>query len=159
MEISLKILKKLYQDLGINPEIGDLPKRLVLQKTAFLAKYAGAPISHNFNWYVKGPYSPSLASSYYELQDYLEEDVEDLSFDEDVRDRIASLKEVIHKKNSNNSVNPDWVEALASIAFLVNDSKKTIEEAIQILAVKKSHIETDMVQEAIAELEKISYLH
>jgi len=41
--------------------------RLVLQKTVYLLEQFGLNIGYYFNWYLRGPYSPSLARDAYAL--------------------------------------------------------------------------------------------
>lgn len=158
MDKNLQILKKLYEELGINPSVEDLSKRLILQKVVFLAQTAGIPLGHSFNWYVKGPYSPSLASSYYELQDYLGDEVT-LEFNDDVKETLRTLQRMISKHQHEGQIDPDWVEALGSIAFLINRSDKTQEQAFEVMERVKKHISSDMRNEAVAELRQNAIIH
>lgn len=80
----------LVKKLGINKEAlvseGEegFRSRLRLQKAAYLLKRMGVePFkSYEFNIYLRGPYSPELAKTYYgELKDYSEPDISDDKFD------------------------------------------------------------------------------
>src|SRR4030042_5617520 len=45
----------------------DFNARLILQKTVYLLEQFGLNIGYYFSWYLRGPYSPSLARDAYEL--------------------------------------------------------------------------------------------
>jgi len=45
----------------------DFNARLILQKTIYLLEQFGLNIGYSFSWYLRGPYSPSLARDAYEL--------------------------------------------------------------------------------------------
>ncbi|HME54131.1 MAG TPA: hypothetical protein VKM55_18040, partial [Candidatus Lokiarchaeia archaeon] len=53
-------LKKVGMDY--RNAVSTLDERIILQKTIFLLKQLGYDLKYNFNWYLKGPYSPALAS-------------------------------------------------------------------------------------------------
>lgn len=155
MDTNLQLLKQFYCELGISPTVESIDQRLVLQKVALLGQEIGVPLDYTYNWYVKGPYSPSLTEDYFELQGYEAED-STFNFNETFKDRLDTLKDMIylHKIEGSESVLPKWVEALASIAFLVNKSFKTKEQALNILEEKKPHISKDMREEALGLLEQ-----
>jgi len=45
----------------------DFNARLIVQKTIYLLEQFGLNIGYYFSWYLRGPYSPSLARDAYEL--------------------------------------------------------------------------------------------
>lgn len=51
----------------------DFNARLILQKTVYLMEQFGLNIGYYFSWYLRGPYSPSLARDVYSMvKSYLE---------------------------------------------------------------------------------------
>lgn len=155
MNDGLKILHKFYKELGVEPSVTDssgvlsgVDKRLVLQKAVFVGQLYGVDLGYSYNWYVRGPYSPSLANDYYDLQNF--DDVGDITFADSVVEKISKVKHLFEKYNGKQR--RDWLEALASIAFLVNKSNKTVEEALEIIAEVKGHISAAMRDEAVEAL-------
>ena len=60
-----------FQALRINKETFD--ERLVSQKKVFLLQEMGVDIGYSYNWYVRGPYSPDLATYIFSNLDVLKE--------------------------------------------------------------------------------------
>src|SRR5438445_2603540 len=61
----LVALRLVLKELGIPQEPTDLAARKRIQKAVYLAQSAGVPLGYDFGWYKRGPYSPSLARSYF----------------------------------------------------------------------------------------------
>ena len=67
MEMKLVLLKLFLDKLGISSEIDTFEKRKTIQKAVYLGQLTDVDLSYRFGWYLKGPYSPSLAEDYYPL--------------------------------------------------------------------------------------------
>ncbi len=53
----------------------DFDSRLVLQKTIYLLQAFDLNLGYQFNWYLRGPYSPDLAHATYSLADCYDKEV------------------------------------------------------------------------------------
>lgn len=75
-------VKTLDDRIGLEFTSGSFEKRLKLQKLVYLAKYFGLDLGYDYNLYLHGPYSPSLADDYYSLPDAAEVDLTELREDD-----------------------------------------------------------------------------
>jgi len=158
MDTNLQLLKQFYRELNVPETVEGINQRMILQKVALLGQTMGVSLDYTYNWYVKGPYSPTLTEDYFKLQGYLAEDSQ-FNFNEETKSKLAILSQIIHKQDEDNSILPRWVEALASLAFLINKSHKTEEQATQVLLSEKPHIETRMRDEALATLKEYNLIN
>ncbi|WP_019557608.1 hypothetical protein [Thiomicrorhabdus arctica] len=157
MDTNLQLLKQFYCELNVPQDVVSIDQRLVLQKVALLGQSVGVSLDYTYNWYVKGPYSPSLTEDYFKLQGYVDKPSQ-FKFNQAVKEKLNSLSEVIHKHDVDGKILPKWVEALASIVFLIKKTHKTEDEAIAVLFSQKSHIDEDMRNDAIRNLKKINLI-
>lgn len=59
----------IFQKLGVSNF--DFNSRLISQKKMYLLKVLGTDLGYEYNWYVRGPYSPSLTNYIYNYIDVL----------------------------------------------------------------------------------------
>jgi uncharacterized protein YwgA len=88
--------------------------RLILQKTIYLMQEFDLYIGYEFNWYLKGPYSPSLTKDAFELVNSYKETTSINFIDPEAEERFQEFLNFI-----NNHVKDEyWLEAIASIHYL-----------------------------------------
>ncbi|MNC53564.1 hypothetical protein D3C75_1029850 [compost metagenome] len=89
------------------------------------------PLSdYQFNWYLRGPYSPAYTSTLYDIDKHfseLHEQENNYSLNEFSQNMLSPLKELVNYKPLDLSL-PIWFELLASIHYLAKDSKLSQEE-------------------------------
>jgi len=118
-----RILLKLILDeilLG-DLELDTFPKRLNLQKRIYLLQVAGLDLRYRYNWYLRGPYCPSLTQEAFLLRDEIDSDEEDYEKHEltNIAKKKIEKAKVIWESPSGVSVEPGmWVELLASLHYL-----------------------------------------
>jgi uncharacterized protein YwgA len=64
----LAFIKFLETECGFKFDVRSFKHRIKLQKYVFIANFLGWNNEYLFNIYVRGPYSPDLASDYYKLE-------------------------------------------------------------------------------------------
>jgi len=62
-----KILLSIIFDNFDGLRLDDFPNRLKLQKRMYLMQLFGLDLGYRFNWYIHGPYCPTLADDAFEL--------------------------------------------------------------------------------------------
>jgi len=63
-----KILSKILNLLGFESiDMGSFDNRLKYQKLIYLVQNSGLSLGYGYNWYVRGPYSPSLTQDLFEI--------------------------------------------------------------------------------------------
>lgn len=92
----------------------DFDARLILQKTVYLMEQFGLNIGYYFSWYLRGPYSPSLARDTYALVKSYRE-VQAVKFANPSQERRFCEFLTFIKPFSRNQA---YLEKIASIHFL-----------------------------------------
>jgi hypothetical protein len=92
----------------------DFNDRLILQKTVYLMEQFGLNIGYHFSWYLRGPYSPSLARDAYTVVKTYSQ-IQPVKFDDPTKEKrfgefLAFIKPFL-RKHAN-------LEKIASIHFL-----------------------------------------
>ena len=141
MSNNLLALKLILDAMGVGTGIDDVNARKEKQKAVYLAKILGVDLGYSYGWYVRGPYSPSLANDYYELQ-ASQEDFTGHTLKEDVRIKIDAFQTNLlrseHRPNDMETHN--WLELLASWHYLKHISKYDDAQAQTMFANKKPHL-------------------
>lgn len=150
MELSL--LHALLKALGLEANIDTMSDRKTIQKAVYLAQRKGADLGYRFGWYIKGPYSSSLADAYYRLnknkvpEPSLELSDESLKMLDPIRSILEPPKDVPLEQ-------PEWMELLASLDYLEKVSGKNPTEARKSLKELKPAL-ADYEAQARTALEK-----
>ena len=121
MSKRLIVLELVLTELGIEPTIETLEDRIQFQKAVYLSQEAGVPLGYRFSWYVRGPYSPSLARDYYYLQLASDDELSSnhgQSLRRDVKETLRQIKPIISEDNGVHLSQTDWLELVSSILYL-----------------------------------------
>lgn len=110
-----------FQKLSIEKETFD--DRLISQKKIYLLQSLGTDLGYTYHWYVRGPYSSSLASYLYANLDILSSsDFHDYYLTDTAERNVQSVRGLEHR------VRPDfttasWYELLASLLYIYNNKE------------------------------------
>ena len=117
MSDSRLVLSKCLSILGLSrPDMDDFDERLRLQKIVYLLWAYGVSLGYGFSWYVRGPYSPKLASDGYAIDDEIFERGRRIRFnnqDEIIRS-LNRFKKILGEKMDD----PLYLEILASLHYI-----------------------------------------
>lgn len=116
-----KVINGRYPDLNIHDD------RLNIQKLTYILKSIGLPFDYRFNWYIKGPYSPTLAS---EAFGYVERGMSEVKLSQGDTQVVSNLKSTF----SSDISSPGKLELYASLLFIKNQKKLSFRD--QMLADK-----------------------
>lgn len=106
----------IFQALDVSKDTFE--DRLIGQKKIFLLQEMGVNIGYDYNWYVRGPYSPSLTNYIYHNLDMLkEQDFSKYTLQNNVQEKIDNINSLDKKKPESLSV-PSWYELLASVLYI-----------------------------------------
>lgn len=143
MEPKLIALKLFLNELEIPTDIETIDDRKRVQKAIYLGQRSGADLGYRFSWYLKGPYSPSLAKDYYCLAESLatgEKDYERMELKQTFKDQLHRIKPIMLPPSDIDLVQEDWLELLASYHFLRTVNKFDGPKSREIIKGKKSHL-------------------
>jgi len=135
----LLALKLVLDTLGVGTNIENVTARKEKQKAIYLAKaLADLDLGYSYGWYIRGPYSPSLANDYYELQNEALEG----TLRPDLIHSLERIKENYLESNLKpvQLERPEWLELLASWHYLRNVSGYDEEKATTKLTEQKPHV-------------------
>ena len=122
-----RVLSKVFLMLNFSSiDSNSFENRLVYQKIIYLLQYSGIKLGYRFNWYIRGPYSPKLADVIFKIQEdpNLFSESENILFknQDDIDKKIRKFLKTLGE----NSKNPEFLEILASIAYIKeNDATYT----------------------------------
>ena len=124
-----QIRLKLFLDrLNIPSDISTLEDRKVVQKVVFLGQKAGADLGYQYGWYLMGPYSPELTQDYFILASDLskgEASYKEYKLIDELNQKLDSIKELLKVPIGIPLSQPDWLELLASVVYLLNFQGET----------------------------------
>lgn len=116
-------VQKCFTLLNKDVDMSTLDKRIIFQKTIYLLKAFGVNLNYYFSWYLRGPYSTTLADDGYALNSLEPESRLELTHDVDVesdmvfinktKDFIKDLEENLQTRNERSRL-----ELSASLHFL-----------------------------------------
>lgn len=110
-----------FQKMAISKDSFD--DRLICQKKIYLLQALGTDLGYAYNWYVRGPYSPSLTNYVYTNLDVLENnDFSKYKLSKKAQDNVDKVNGLI------NSIRQDfygasWYEILASLLYIYNNKE------------------------------------
>ena len=141
MSNKLLALKLILDAMGVGTGIDDVDARKEKQKAIYLAKILGVDLGYSYGWYVRGPYSPSLANDYYELQSS-QEDFTGHTLKKDIQTKMDNFQTNLlqSEHRPKNMENHDWLELLASWHYLKHVSRYDDERAQTTFEQKKAHL-------------------
>jgi len=127
--------------------------RLRLQKLVFLARKMGHDFGYTFNWYARGPYSPSLTRMLFKAN-------EQRQFSRDAAPLRTSESEVVHTLRDflqEDVESPRVLELLASVWYYIRRktySQEERDELVDAILQKKSKFERAEVEEAFDRIQR-----
>lgn len=128
----------ILRELEIDPNFSSKEDRLSIQKSIYLAQVAGVKLSYWFNWYLNGPYCSALADDYYEAKKDIEK-FEGYKVSPEVERKLSRVKELIARRPASAKLE-EWLEALASIDYIIRVQKFEESMAVSICETKKPHL-------------------
>jgi hypothetical protein len=143
MEKSQVALKLLLDELQLETNIATLGERKTVQKGVYLAQAAGVDLGYRYNWYVMGPYAPSLTRDYFALNEALasgDDDSPGFELQAGVRELLSKVRPMLDVPDGLSINKPEWMELVASIHYLLIERKMAEDAAKALLQKEKGHV-------------------
>lgn len=119
MDTRLIALNKVLDVLNVPAQIGSLDARKLVQKAIYLAQASGLQLGYGYGWYLRGPYSTSLARDYYAMAAALRlGEGATGNLRHDVVEQLEPVRNLAELPAGWNLSHADWLELLASVHFL-----------------------------------------
>ena len=122
MAEQMTVLQLVLDQLQVGNDISTIDDRIAIQKVVCLTQEAGLPLGYSFSWYVRGPYSPALASDYYQIADAkssVEASARRFVLTPSALNAVGKVAAVLKVPDDVPLARVYWLELLASIVFLV----------------------------------------
>jgi len=110
-------------------DIDQFDDRLRLQKIVFLARKLGHDLGYSYNWYARGPYSPSLTRILFTAHKQDQLVLVDSELTSDERDIVKGLKGFLQKDMED----PNVLELLASVWYFIRRRPYTRKERNELI--------------------------
>jgi len=155
-------LKLAIDHLGLSLKMDDFDNRLILQKAVYLAQAKQVHLGYYYQWYLYGPYCPSLTKDLYAIDSegrYGVDECNRWELDEQSCHRLDEIKGLFTETAPGPL--PSNLELLASVHFLVTCKQVSRSDAKQITEILKRYNKDFSPQEvevALGELDKYGLL-
>ena len=150
------------KQLGMDLQIKSFDDRLVLQKSVMLIQKAGVSLGYSYNWHLRGPYSPSLASDAFAISPRMDEFQQELprwNLDQPSVQKLGKLKPLFEIPRDQDAV--PYLELRASILYVLDHEKIEPGNAASIhasLVRRGKQFTLSQVEEAIGQLLKFELI-
>jgi uncharacterized protein YwgA len=121
--------------LRLDFKIDDFTDRLILQKAVYLVQAGGVHLGYYYQWYLHGPYSPSLTRDEYAVAEELGaglDESESWTLDEQSEAKLQNLRGLVDQREDQSCLARE-LELLASVHFLITRDQ-IVDEDEQIAA-------------------------
>ena len=141
-------------DLPFNIEF--FTDRLIMQKAVYLAQAAGVNLGYFYQWYLHGPYSPSLTRDEFAIAMDISADMDDSKgwkLDDASLQRLKGIKPLFTEPDRDKLALK--LELLASVHFLIDRKQVSKVDTNQINATLKrfnKNFSEEQINEALTEL-------
>jgi uncharacterized protein YwgA len=120
-------MRLILDELEEPARINSLHDRIRLQKIIYLVQSIGIDLGYGYGWYVRGPYSSSLADDYYNMPST--EDIKTRELKESAKKKLRPLLKVIQSEKKPDELNKtEWLELVASVRFLQLEARLSRDE-------------------------------
>ncbi|MCJ7778922.1 MAG: hypothetical protein MUP16_11495 [Sedimentisphaerales bacterium] len=153
-------LKLAIDGLGLPFKIDTFEGRLILQKAVYLAQAAGVHLGYYYQWYLHGPYSPSLTRDEYDIAEELARDMDDFKswkLDADSLSTLKWLQKLVPERQKRRRK----LELLASVHFLIERKQvqgRDVSQLSDILRRYNKDFSQDEIQQALEALDEYGLL-
>jgi hypothetical protein len=113
-------LKLVMDAIGLPVTLATFDERLILQKAVCLAQAAGVDLGYDFNWYLRGPYSPALTRDAFAVSNQLgqeNDESQNWNLDEKSSERLRGMRRLFQAPDRHALATR--LELLASTWFLL----------------------------------------
>ena len=155
-------VKLTVDGLGLPFKIDTFMDRLIMQKTVYLAQAKGVNLGYFYQWYLHGPYSPSLTRDEYAIAadiGFGMDDSKGWKLDDQSSRRLGEIKDIFSEPDRDKLATK--LELLASVHFLIDRkqvSKINISQITTTLTRFNKDFSKQEVKEALEELIKYDLL-
>ena len=128
-------VKLAIDGLGLPFQIRTFRDRLIMQKAVYLAQAAGVNLGYYYQWYLYGPYSPSLTRDEYAIAADISaglDESEGWNLDDISSQRLERIRDIFAEPDRDKLAQK--LELLASVHFLIDRRQVSTVDTSRITA-------------------------
>lgn len=149
-------LKLVLDQLEAPCKVNDFDDRLAIQKAIYLVQAAGVELGYHFQWYLRGPYAPSLAKNAHAACAELgtsNDESKGWRLEDEFAKKLHELRPLV-KPESESNVSARRLELLASVHYLVDKGVAEQDPAVLKATLEKyeKNFEENEIIDALEEL-------
>lgn len=133
--------------------------RLLAQKKMYLLQEIGTNLGYHYNWYLHGPYSPSLTTYIYNNLDWMENsssEFKEYKLSQETMDNIQKVLDLANMSKPAELSEASWYELLASLYYIDRNREswgvKNTEDLFSKLLEQKPQYSKEQCQSALSAL-------
>jgi uncharacterized protein YwgA len=155
-------LKLTIDSLGLTFQIDEFRDRLILQKAVYLVQAAGVHLGYYYQWYLHGPYCPSLTRDEYAVAADINAGLDESKgwrLDAISLDKLGGLSAIFNESDRGKLATK--LELLASVHFLLKRQQIPDNSTTEITTVLKKfgkNFTEQEIKNAMRELRKYGLL-
>ena len=155
-------VKLAVDGLGLKFKIDTFMDRLIMQKAVYLAQAKGVNLGYFYQWYLHGPYSPSLTRDEFAIAADIASDMDDSKgwkLDEASSRRLGGIRVIFLEPERDTLARK--LELLASVHFLIDRKQASKADTGQITATLRQYnkpFSEEDVKNALGELTRYGLL-
>jgi uncharacterized protein YwgA len=137
------VLNAFLKELGQSSDINTKDDRLRVQKAIYLGQLSCVDLGYRYNWYVHGPYSPSLTQDYYALDGLSESErqqAEAAELNQPTKAKLGVVRPLLQVPSTVQLAIHQWLELLCSWHYLRRVAGYSEQKATETLQQQKSHV-------------------
>lgn len=134
-------------------------ERLLAQKKMYLLQEIGTNLGYHYNWYLHGPYSPSLTTYIYNNLDWMENsssEFKDYKLSQKTMNNIQKVLALANRSKTAKLSETSWYELLASLYYIKRNKEswgvKSNEDLFSKLLEQKPQYTKEQCQSALIAL-------
>ena len=116
------LLKLILDDISLGElSLDKFSQRLELQKKIYLIQLTSMNLGYRYNWYLRGPYAPSVTEDAFLLKEDIksnEEDYKEYHLSDSAKEKVEKAKQIWALESEESIGAVEWVELLASLHYL-----------------------------------------
>ncbi len=141
-------VKQVFNEIDFKFHVAEFEDRLIAQKIICLLDLKGIDLNYQFNFYIRGPYSPNLAIDYYSNSPvrFADENSKSLSDEETA---------IVHQVDQIFGKSPSLLEIGATYGFVLQKMDVSPTDALKIVKQKKGFYPDSQIAKGISKAKQL----
>jgi uncharacterized protein YwgA len=141
-------VKTFFKEIDFDFHVAEFEERLIAQKIICLIELKGIDLNYQFNFYIRGPYSPNLATDYYTNSMVLNEHKNSIVLTDEETEIIHLVDQIFGKS-------PSLLEIGATYGWVLQKMDISPTDALKIVKQKKGFYPDSQIARGISKAKQL----